>query len=414
MGSAPGAGSPSAPKDAGGQFATLQSYLTANQGQAAPLANKITSGIQGQYNALQGQNASTLSGIQGQVAQGYTPENQDILSQEAANPVSFASNPGNVQSFQKQLSNQYTGPQSAESSADYQKQQGAINNAIATGTAQTGSAAGREQLLQQTERRPTTGVTALNSAILTQSPDYLSQVQGAYKPFSNLLTGLSTGAQGVNAQIGQATTEAQDSAQKANKQISDQINALNTNVNSTVAQDEIARQKYNTDLQSYQNQVGPISTNINSLNEMFKNAPVQTDWGGNYGQLVNPLTPILNQTVNNNVANPNAVATTDQYAQAAAFQNLLNGLNLGTPSPILDQSTANLAGTYIPQAALNAPQGSVAAQQIADSFNKAIDPTGPGPSSMNPAQLAFFNQYNPTWMNLLTQLKQLNPNLQGQ
>src|ERR1700690_437612 len=81
-------GSPSAggaSPNSGGGFASLNQYVNANQGQAQPLANQITGGIQNQYNTLQGQNQQTLQGIQGQVDTGYTKQNQDILAQEAAN-----------------------------------------------------------------------------------------------------------------------------------------------------------------------------------------------------------------------------------------------------------------------------------------------------------------------------------------
>lgn len=401
---------------AGGQFATLDKYLNANQGQAEPLANKITQGIGQQYNALDTQNNATISGINKQVqnAPGYTASNPDVLAQEAANPVAFAGDQGNIKQFQGLLNNSYGGPLTAESTADYTKQQNAVNNAISQGKQQTTTEAGRKQLLEQNEAAPSTSVTGLNSAILSQDPNAQAKVENAYKPFSNLLTNLQTGAQNVNATIGQEQADATKSSSAANKQIADQVNALNTNVNNTVTQAEAARQKYNTDLQKYQTQYNPISTNINSLNELFKGAPVQTNFGGNYGQITNPFTSTLGQTVNNNVANANNVATEDQYNQAAAFQKLLNGLNLGIPTPTLNQSTINLAGTYVPQPTLNAPQGDVAAQQIADSFNKAIDPNGPGPSSMNPDQAAFTNRYMPTYQNLLAQLRQLNPNLQGQ
>lgn len=309
IGNAPSAGAPP-PKDAGGQFATLQSYLTANQGQAAPLANKITSGIQGQYDTLGGQNASTLSGIQGQVAQGYTPQNQDILAQEAANPVSFASNAGNVQSFQKQLADQFTGPTSAESTPDYQKQQSAINNAIATGTAQTGSEAGREQLLQQNEARPTTGVTALNSAILTQSPDYLGQVQNAYKPFSNLLSGLSSGASDVNAQIAKNTAEAQDTSQKANAQIASQSQKLQSDLNTNLASATDQTNKYNSGLQDWQTGVAanqPFNAALGSSN-LLSLLNLQNPFSGNYSAINAPTLP--------------QVATQDQYATDQALKTL--------------------------------------------------------------------------------------------
>lgn len=330
IGSAPSGNATPAPKDAGGQFATLQSYLTANQGQAAPLANKITSGIQGQYNNLAGQNDTTLSGISGQVSSGYTPENQDVLAKEAANPANFASNPSDVQSFQKQLADQFTGPTSAESTQDFQKQQNAINSAIATGTAQTGSEAGREQLLQQNEARPTTGVTALNSAILTQSPDYLGQVQNAYKPFSNLLSNLNTGASGINTQIASNTAEAQDAAQKANAQISSQAQKLQSDLNANLANATNTVNQYNSGLQNWQTGVAanqPFNAALGTSN-LLNLLNLQNPFSGNYTAMNAPTLP--------------QVATQDQYATDQALRTLAGaGYN-----PTFSPSDASQVGTF--------------------------------------------------------------------
>jgi hypothetical protein len=348
VGSAPAGGSLSSPQAPGGQFATLQSYLTANQGQAAPLANKITSGIGQQYNTLQGQNASTLSGVQGQVAQGSTPLDQTLLAQEAANPVSFASNPGNVQSFQKQLNDQYTGPQSAESTPAFTAQQNAINKAISTGQNQTGTEAGREQLLQQTEERPTTGVTALNSAILTQSPDYLSQVQNAYQPFSNLLTGLSSGASDINKQIAQNQAQAQQASKTANQQISGQTSALNTNVN--------------TELQNLQNQYNQYNTGAATLANQLQSGQLPAGYGVDPGLqafIAQNLTPWINQytpgyTPTYNFANatpqfPTAAAPTINQAATPQDFAMLQALGTLAGAPVaspLSGLDPTLAGTY--------------------------------------------------------------------
>jgi hypothetical protein len=399
----PGA-TPSTP-GAGGSFATLQSYLSANQGQAAPLANKITSGITDQYNTLQGQNASTLGGIQNNVNQGSTPEDTNLLAQEAANPVSFASNPGNVQSFQKQLADQYTGSMSAESTPEFSNQQNAINQAIATGTSQTGTEAGREQLLQQTEARPTTGVTALNSAILTQSPDYLNQVQGAYKPFSNLLTGLNTGAQNIDTQIGSQQSQAADAQAKSNKQISDQVNNLNTsiqnNLNTAQTNTNNAMNAYNTlgtDIGT-KGYSGLSSTQLASLG-------ITPQQAASYDAAYNLLNTTAPMTYIGNTPQPVAqaslvgaptistpslatVATPDQYSQAQAFQTLLSGLN-SSLAPVIDQSTVGRAGTYQPPAASFNTAG--AQQEVQNANNTANFLAGYNPS-LNSSNPAIYNTY---------------------
>lgn len=388
VGSTTGAGTAPAPKDAGGQFATLQSYLTANQGQAAPLANKITSGIQNQYSTLQGQNAATLGDIGSQVSANALPGNaSDVLTREAANPVSFAGDQGNVKQFQNLLGATYGGPATAEGTSQYQKQQAALNNAIATGTAQTGTEAGRKQLLSQNEARPTTGVTALNSAILTQSPDYLSQVQGAYKPFSNLLSGLSTGAQGINQNIAKMQGNVASANAAANKQIADQTAALNTGVNTGLTKLQDIYGQYNTGAADFASQLQggklPVGYGIDPGLQAFITKNL-TPWLKQY-------TPGFTPTYNFANAVPTfptaAVPTINQAATPqdfATFQAL--GTLAGAPvaSPLAGLNP-QLAGTYTTPTLPNV-NNKLLAGDIYSGFNSSAGPINVGASA--------FGQYN--------------------
>src|ERR1019366_1135585 len=103
-----------------------------------------------------------------------------------------------------------------------------------------------ENLLVQNEAAPTTGVTALNSAILSQDPNALNSLQNAYQPFNNLLTNLNTGAQAADTTIGKEQSDAAASSAAANKQIADQTAALNTNVNSELTAAQKQYQDYVT------------------------------------------------------------------------------------------------------------------------------------------------------------------------
>ena len=400
-----GAPSGAPPTAAGGSFASLNKYIDANQGQATPLAGQLTNSIGGQYNNLDTQNNAAISSINNQVtnAPGYTASDPNVLAQEAANPVSFSGDQNNVKQFQSLLDNSYGGPVSAESTSDYANQQGAINNAIAAGTAATTTEAGRENLLSQNEATPTTGVTALNSAILSQDPNALSSVENAYKPFGNLLTNLSTGAQGVDTTIGKEQADATSSSQAANKAISDQINALNTGVTGelTTAQQNAAAQNAQiksdlasgnlsaTDLQA----LGMTADQWNSLSAADKAAATgqnvtssgQGQFSATSGTTTIDPTQFLTQQDPNSVLNANNVATAQDYQKAQAFQTLLNGLNLGTPSTLINPSTASQAGTaptnlnnYNYQTALNTAQATsaeekAAAQAYVDAIQSGAD-----------------------------------------
>jgi len=359
-----GGGTTAAPKEAGGQFASLDKYLTANQGQAEPLAGKITGSIGQEYNSLNQGNQGTIQNIAGQVsnAPGYTKGNADILTQEAANPVSFAGDTGNVSAFQKQLTNNYGGPQSAEGTNEYQAQQAKLNNAISQGQAQTTTAAGRQQLVAQNSAAPTTGVTALNSAILSKSPEALQSVQDAYKPFQNLVGGLSTGAQDVNKTIAQEQADAAASSKAAQGQIAGQMTGLNTAVQNQLTQQQAAAAAQNAALKQNLTSGNLSDQNLQALGitrdqwntfSAAQKAAATSDvvnsangqFGANTGTATIDPSAWLTQQDPNAVLNANNTATPEQYQQAQAFQSLVNGLNLQTPQMTINPATASQAGT---------------------------------------------------------------------
>lgn len=389
VGSTGGGPTPGAPTS-GGQFASLNQYVNANQGQAQPLADKITSGIGQQYNNLDAQNSATISGINNQVtnAPGYTASNPNTLANEAANPVSFAGDQGNVKQFQSLLNNSYGGPLTAEGTSDFTNQQNAINNAISTGQNATGTEAGREQLLSQNEAAPSTSVTGLNSAILSQSPTALNQVESAYKPFSNLLTNLQTGAQGIDTTIGKEQTDATTSNAAANKQIADQINALNTNVNTELTNATSARDAYNNAVAANQSTWNPVNTQINSINEMLAMITKGfTPIAGGANTVANPLGQYVNAPISTAAPTLQTVATPQDYANAQAFQSLMGNLNTGVAAPNLNPATASQAGTYTAPAAPTIADPKAEARSILDAMDKTVSVnqgpnTGPNGTSL--------------------------------
>lgn len=355
-----------APATAGGSFASLDKYLGANQGQAEPLAGKLTSSIGNQYNTLSGQTDSTLKDINSQIAANAAPTNSaDVVSQESANPVSFANDPGNVKSFQNLLNASYGGPTSAESTTGLSNQQNNINNAIAAGTAATTTEAGRENLLSQNEAAPTTGVTALNSAILSQSPTALGSVENAYKPFNNLLTNLQTGAgtadqsiaaqqaqasadntaanNAINQQIGGVNTGAQANLDKLNTGNTNFVNTynglINTLANGTQAltSDQISALGLTQAQADALQQQGVMANTSQYMTGHNFGAPSATTVLNNdayLNQLSAPVDPTINQA-----------ATPEQFQTLAALLTLNNGqLPAGA---LLDPTQASQAGTYV-------------------------------------------------------------------
>jgi hypothetical protein len=404
------AGAGKTPSSAGGSFASLDKYITANQGQAQPLANQLTAGINQQYNNLNSANNAAITDINNQVSTNATPNNyQDTLAQEAANPVSFASNPGNVASFQNLLNASYSGPASAEGTNDYQNQQNAINSAISTGQNVVSTEAGRQNLLAQNEATPTTGVTALNSAILSQSPEALNSVEQAYSPFSGLLGNLQSAAQPIDQQIAQNSTNATQANQASNQQIADQINGLNTTLQNNLGP---AQTNANNAASAYNTLISNIGTkgysglNANQLASLgvtpkqaasydaayqLLNTTAPMNFLGNIPQPVTPASFVGAPTISTpTLAN---TATPDQYAQAQAFQNLLSGMN-SSLAPVINSSTVNQAGTYVPPATTFNATG--VQQEVANANNVAnyLANYDPGLNSSNPSE--YTSPYNPS------------------
>lgn len=353
------------PASAGGSFASLDKYLGANQGQAEPLAGKLTSSIGKQYDTLSGQTDSTLNDINSQIAANAAPTNAgDVIAKESANPTSFANDPGNVKSFQSLLNASYGGPASAESTTGFSNQQNAINNAISTGTANTTTEAGRENLLSQNEAKPTTGVTALNSAILSQSPTALGSVENAYKPFNNLLTTMQTGAGTANKAIASQQAQAAADNKAASDAINQQIGGLNTGVQSNLDKLNAG----NADFTNTYN--GLIDTLANGTQALSPNqisalglTQAQADALQQQAQLANTSqymtghnfgAPSATSVVNNDAflaqqsapvaATVNQAATPEQFQTLMALLSLNNG-NLPTGA-LLDPTQATQAGTY--------------------------------------------------------------------
>lgn len=367
VGSTSGTSSTPSQNPSGGSFATLDKYLAANQGTANPLVDKITSSANKQYGDIDAQTNATIAGLNKQVtsAPGYTANNPDVIAQAAANPVSFASDQGNVKQFQSLLNNSYGGPLTAEGTNEYATQQGAINNAIAQGKNLTGTAAGRSQLISQNEAAPSASVTGLNSAILSSSPQALARVQGAYDPFSNLLTNLQTGGQQVNQTIGKEQADVAASTKAANAAINNQVAALNTGVQQNL--DTTAVQNAKT-VGIYNSLIDTLGSGMNSLSPDQAAAlgltPDQAAALQAQGKLANTMqymtghnfgAPSATQDINNTAYLQQLDAPTAETAAQAAtpeqFKTLMALLTLNngrTPDgALIDPSQATQAGTYV-------------------------------------------------------------------
>jgi hypothetical protein len=165
------------------------------------------------------------------------------------------------------------------------------------------------------------------------------------------VSGLSTGAQGLNEKIGNAQTEAKSASDIANQQISKQANDLNTAISNQLktAQDQYQSNNANQGLTAAisagqsltPEQAKLLNVDPNSYQSALKLAQLESglygDIAPNAGQYYTPGDMITTPPT------PQNVATADQYNMANALQSLAGVNPFNIP---IDQTTFNQAGGF--------------------------------------------------------------------
>lgn len=409
--SAPGAG-PGAPGSASGAnqstgqpFANLSAYLTANAPQIQSQANTISGGLNTQYGNLQNEVNQGVQNFGQQVQSGYTPVNQDMLSQIQTSPVQFASNPTNVQNFQSVLNDQYTGPANFQGTPSY----GTINQDVTQGIANANlvnSPSGMQTYFRNNSNaNPTAGDTLLDTVLLQGSPDAYKQVQAAAQPFTGLADYLSnqTGIanQGVTA-AQQAAAAAPGQAQAA---LNAPLNTIGQSLQKSLTGAQGAFNTYNTDV----GQLQSSAQDINSAIQQYLAANPNIKIAGRNDFLA-PWENLQNATTAPTLAN---IANPSDFANLQALQTLA-GPNYSLNMPV-DLSQASQAGTFnLPQDLQAAINNQAVPQAMKDELG-AI--SGQITSAFQPFQQAEQAAYNwatygqPAQTDMVTaqaQLSQLN------
>lgn len=167
-------------------FTNLGSYLQVNAPQIQGMAEKVSGQLGQTYETAKGAVDTGAQAIQNQITSGYAAPNQALVEQAAANPTQFAATPENVAAFQAQYGNQYTGPASAEVTPDYTTTQGAVQKAV-NEAATLGNYGGLQSYLTKNlETNPTQAMSALDTALLNQSPEAISQINAQAARFPSL------------------------------------------------------------------------------------------------------------------------------------------------------------------------------------------------------------------------------------
>jgi hypothetical protein len=278
----------------------LSAYLTENAPQVQGQANTIAGNLNSTYGQVNTDLGNTVGQFNQQVASSYTAPNQQLLSQEKANPTAFASNAGNVSAFQGQLNDVYNGPQNFESTTPYSNIQDEVSQAV-TDAGLWNSPAGVTSAYQQAEPNANPGIVSLDSALLQGTPGAMQTVTNAAAPYQNLTGYLANDVTTADQGVANAQQTAQQTAANTQAALTGQEQGLTAQE----AADNTAA--YNAANTNYQNE-------LNALNAISPNATETAD--------LNTLNTIL-QTPNHS----NAQATTDlqnlEAAEAAATPQVM-------------------------------------------------------------------------------------------
>ena len=258
--SAPKGVSSGSPTQFGSSASKLGDYLSANAPQITDQAGKITNDLNQQYgNVSQGiTNAANQFGQQ--VQGGYAASNPDLISQAMQNPSDFASNPGNVQAFQGQYNNTYTGPLSFEGTTPYSDIQNQVNQAVQQGNL-LGTTSGLQSYLQGQGTNPSQASATLDTLLLQGNPQAQATIQNAAGQLGNLTGQLQTATQGAD----QSVIDAQNAAQASQAYAQGQFNPYVQNFGQTLGNELASAQGVYTNQLANQNAIQQILNNNGTL-----------------------------------------------------------------------------------------------------------------------------------------------------
>lgn len=337
--SAPGVNVPAQPS------AQLSSYLAANQPQTTAFAGNIANTV-GQQTQAAG--AAIQPAVNVYSGQQYTvPTDAAVNSQVATAPSALT--PDQTQTFQTELAAGANAPNSAntfESTPAYQGIASNIQNAVEQANLWN---SGNNVANLSTALTPfeggnqTSGDTTLDALLLSGTPGAYKQITDAVAPAANLPGQLTAGTTAADQAL--QTAIAQDQATTAAATAAPQTYASNLN----------------TYLQTGVNNAttGGAATNARILQDLTANTPTQADLtalgisAADWATLSNEMAgaasagvPIslaayLSQTTPGGVT-PANLASSTQYSDVAALQNILGG---NAPVEPISNVTANQAGT---------------------------------------------------------------------
>lgn len=357
------------PTQFGSPASKLSDYLAANAPQVAQEGQNIAGNLNTQFGQTQSDIGQAGQAFGSQVAGGYAPPNQDVVNQAAANPTDFAANPSNVAAFKSQLNDTYSGPANFEGTQGYANVQNEVNNAVQNAGLLNSPAGLSTYLRNNVEANPTPGENTLDTVLLQGNPQAIGQVQGAASQFPSLSGYLGNTVTGADQTVVDAQNAAKQAAGAANTAFNgpagvvptfnagvqseldaanaargpaaNALTAENTDISSRLGNKQNLTPQELTDLGLTGSQIQSLIDTENNLgNAKVTEGLRQIPFNQPIPNLSQWLTPGTPSQISPALG---TVATPADYTKEAALSKLL-GASVGP----LDQSQANLAGTYAP------------------------------------------------------------------
>lgn len=172
----------------------LGDYLAANAPQEVGMGQQIAGNLEQTAGQVSGDINADQAAVDQTVQASNVAPNPTLVSEAAAAPSEFVTNPDNLSAFLAQENAKYAGPTSFESTPGYQPLATEVASAEAKAPDVT-QTAGVQQLVAGQEANPTTGETNLDTMLLEQSPEAMAAIAAA-----------EPGVQGLGGELSNATT----------------------------------------------------------------------------------------------------------------------------------------------------------------------------------------------------------------
>ncbi len=312
-------GTPNKPQS----FATLQNYLKPNQVQGEALASKIATDTAKVGDDARTSVQSAADTIGSKVPQNtYNPE---LINEALSNPAGFVQDPAKLQDFKNQKNSVYQGPGSFEENAEAQdaaaKVQGAEQKSQMLDTE-----SGRKTLLNDVQQNKSTGITALNQALLSTNPNAAATLQGAKTSFAGLRDLLTSKGSEINTNIA-ASKQAADAARTdANSRIEAKIaefgQGLQTRTTDARAQLEALAQSATAKLADGQPLTQDELKALNTTEEIMTEIRRQQEILKKYYGTNFDLPAYATKQAAANVVQPENLATAEDYDTEKALEML--------------------------------------------------------------------------------------------